>query len=152
MAKVPWSEIVEGDVVQSAKTGQVYRIERVHGTQFSLSRPDQTIVLNGPKGLVERLLSAQAVAERAIATVQVRLGGRVEAVKDDNDIYQVPVDYVEPGALLSHVYILHGRHLKESDFLPDMLKEHAELHKPDQKALGWVPHHHNPDFLKVINP
>lgn len=147
--KVAWSEIEEGDVVQSAKNGQAYEVVRVVGTQFSLNRQGQILVLKDPKGQVERLLSVKAQAEQAIAQVQVRLGGTFHAIKDDDGVWQVPVEYAHPGELRAHVYVLHGRRMAEGDYLPDLLAEHANLHAPAEKALGWVAHHHTPDFMRV---
>ena len=147
--KVAWSEIEEGDVVQSAKNGLAYQVVRAVNGQYSLDRQGQILVLKTPKGQVERLLSVRAVAEQAIAQVQVRLGGTFHAVKDDDGVWQVPVEYAHPGELRAHVYVLHGRRLADGDYLPDLLAEHAKLHAPAQKELGWVPHHHTPDFMSV---
>lgn len=145
-----WSEIEVGDVIQG-KDGKAWEITAKLNHTFTLARNGAAPYRGTPHGEVTRLLSKRAVMERAVAVTQVRLGGVVAAVKDEDGIYQTPVDFSEPGALHAHVYILHGGELHgPADYLPDLLSEHANLHKPAEKAKGWVPHHHNPDFLKVI--
>jgi hypothetical protein len=143
-----WSDIRVGDIVQGKDNMAWEVIDRQSGV-FTLKRKGKLPFVGSPTGDVVRLLSARAVEERAIATAQVRLGGVIEAVKGEGGIYQVPVEYAEIGALKAHIYILHGQGA-EGDYLPELVKTHADLHHPDVKARGWVAHYHNPEFLKVV--
>jgi hypothetical protein len=98
------------------------------------------------------LLSMQAAMDEAIALTQVRLGGKVQAIQtSERDAYRVPVDFVHPGELRSHVWLLHGVALQaEDDNFVDMVKEHAGLHHPERKDSRYMEHVHDPQFVKHL--
>lgn len=151
--EVDWSKIRVNDVVQSGKTGLIYRVDQITGDGVTLWRNGSTTTLKSPKGRVQRVLSPSSIERSEQRSDQVRLGGRRTATAGQEDgIYQVPVEYSDPGSLRAHVYLLHGRKMQDSDYLPGLIAEHVALHRPENKALEWVAHHHNPDFLRTVQP
>jgi hypothetical protein len=105
-----------------------------------------------PDGDVNVLLSMSAAMDQAIALAQVSLGGKVQAIqRAPDEPYRVPVDFVHPGELRSHAWLLHGKALDTGDEdWPGLVQEHALLHHPGRKDPRYLDHVHDPDFIRHL--
>lgn len=104
-----------------------------------------------PDGQVKILLSMKAAMDQAIALTQVTLGGKIQAIQGDGDEYRVPVDFIHPGELRAHMWLLHGVPMEAPDEeFTAMVKEHADKHHPDKQGARYLPHVHDPQFLQHL--
>jgi hypothetical protein len=149
-----WSQVRKGDVIQARKEPyDAWEVLGVTGDRsYTVTNGSKTHTLRQPSGEVVILLSREAAMERATALVQVHLGGRVHAVQDseEHDTWRVPVEYLHPGELHAHLYVLHGTSLDVNLPFRDMVKTHADAHHPEVKARGWVEHIHDPNFRDYL--
>lgn len=146
-----WADVNVGDVIQSPRDHQAYEVTGKTGDgTIIVTRDGKDWPLRRPSGSVVILLSMKAAMAQAVALTQVHLGGRVHAVTEDSgQSYRVPVDFVHAGELHSHIYVMHGI-TSVCEGLPDLVKQHVELHRPEIKATGWVEHVHDPRFAEFL--
>jgi len=157
-----WAEVGEGDVIQSKGsdpvawkvTGRPKTGPMAGGVVIERSNGERKVLPASkcpPNGKVMILLSMKRAMDNAIALTQVSLGGKVHAIKLDGEAHRVPVDFVHPGELLSHLWLLHGKpsEAPENEFA-EMVAEHALAHHPSRKDSLYVDHIHDPQFLKHL--
>lgn len=116
MSAVDWSEIGVGDLVLGAD-GNDWRVTArtaVGGVQLTREKDGREHV-GTPSGAVERIATAAEISERAVAILQVRLGGEVVAERDeprggDPAPWRVPDTWVDTGALAAHLHLMHGEY------------------------------------------
>lgn len=162
MAIGRWRDVGVGDIIQSKgpephawkvtgrpTTGPMAGgvvIEREGGYRKAIPREKCP-----PDGQVKILLSMKAAMDQAIALTQVTLGGKIQAIQGDGDEYRVPVDFIHPGELRAHMWLLHGVPMEAPDEeFTAMVKEHADKHHPDKQGARYLPHVHDPQFLQHL--
>lgn len=145
---VPWHSLDPGDVVLGGDNKPWTFVERGDDWKVTLERDGRTwtgVPRNPSADLVH---TAREAREAAVATTQVRLGGQVHAIKDDQGRWRTPVTFTHPGSLAGHIYILHGTTVPDADSLSALVAMHEQLHTPERKTTtnGYVEHVHDPEF------
>lgn len=144
-----WKQVGQGDVVQdkNGNTWTVAELSRTPATtnaRIIASKGTRETTVSVPNDREVVLLYSKARAMRTADYLAVRLGAqRVAEPGDGGKGYVCPTDYQGVSTLLAHLYIFHNQ-------LPDgdPHATHAALHRPENKARGYVDHVHSPDFGK----
>lgn len=168
MGSVPvgWSSIEAGDVVLGARDGRQWSVEAISTetggarTVTLVDLEQQSVRHEGltVRGVVRRVATGAAMRERALAIVQVKLGGEVVAMQTGGDPrgHAVPAVFTDAGHLAAHLMLFHAttatRNVDGSESTYAQVDgEHRALHKDIEDGKpkeGTVAHWHDPDFDK----
>ena len=149
MTETPWEDVQVSDVVRG-RDGSDWEVTGRSGMTFVLEREGRNPIVKTMTGNV--VLTSRGIDQmnEARAVVGNALGGVALAVEIEGEPPACPVDYDEPGPLLSHLYVLHG--VRFDGTAPEStLSELAEMHKVahDTKGHGYAHHHHTPLYLEA---
>lgn len=149
-----WRDVHRGFIVKD-KTGQEWLVlERKPGQVFTISAPGRDEYTGPFQGEVEIVRRPAPQSDPRIQDVVARgllavTHGAIEIGKQGKDKTQpwmTPVDFTDPGAMLAHLRIFHNG-MSDDPTLAGLVKYHATLHHPKQKAADlYEPHVHTPDF------
>lgn len=127
--------------VEACEPGQVFRI-RCGKRVWSGVRKGPVKVLSGPE--VDREVDL-AKGLLAVKFGAVEVGKRP---KDRSRPFLVPPTFDEPGSASAHLFMFHGVTTQQAS-LAGMLKEHDDLHGPQERAgMLYEPHEHDPNYAK----
>lgn len=147
-----WADVVEGDTVVG-KNDSLWLVEAKtplgEVTTTNIATGKRNVGVPPPNKEVTVVLSAAARAEATEALVRVTLGGLPVARQDEQGRWTCPVGYVHLGSLLAHLHTLHGLDLALATQAYETIgmaeQVHHQLHT---EGNLFVPHVHDPDFLK----
>lgn len=141
-----WAEVKPGWQVLGKKDGKAWMVDAVHPdgkVTISRARKSFTVPVSGEVTVIATAAELHAAATLA---VKVILPGAEElATKGPDNVWRAPNAWRDPGSLLAHTYVMHGRRVEEAP-LPDMVVQHREMHA-DGLTLH-VHHIHTPDWYK----
>lgn len=146
---MPWAAIEVGDILSIPQAGKVrvWTVTGIKGSSVTVQRDDGFEHTGQPTGEVEVISSGAEARQMAIATSQVWLGGEIVAIEEAG-VHLVPATYPDPASLLSHVYLLHGTSLVETE-MALVIRKHEWLHRPENRIAGtYVEHRHDPEFYR----
>lgn len=144
---VDWSTLTPGAVVLGNDQQPWTFVAHEPDGGVVLQRGEKTF-RGRPRAQANLIHTAQEAHEAAVAITQVRLGGQVQAIRDENGRWRAPVTFEHPGSFAAHIYIMHGSVVPDADKISDLHAMHEQLHLPDRKtkASGYVDHVHDPEF------
>ena len=162
-----WSMIKDGDVVLGARDGAQWQVDGTPTDQPDGSRLVNLVKLDEQavrhknirvRGVVRRVATGAQMRERALAIVQVKLGGEVVAVADDGDErgHACPAVFTDAGHLAAHLLLFHAttttKNVDGSESTYSQVDgEHRALHHDiaaGNPKPGTVTHWHDPNFDK----
>lgn len=149
MTETAWENVQPGDTIIGADKQKWLVSECYPDGEVLLTREsDQKTHRGKPSGRVQITSTRQLEMAMAGGLVAVKLGG-IEIYKQVGDRTSeklVPVDFIDPGTLLAHLFIFHGYRSDTPD-LAGLRAEHAARHDPEVKEMQeYEPHRHDPDF------
>jgi hypothetical protein len=142
---VRWADVGVGDVVIGAKDKKAWEVtKKGPGEEVTIQNGERSYTF-APSGEVERLATASEMVAAAQASVKIVMPGAVTIAEQGPDkVWVCPNTYPDAGSLLSHLFVMHGKKLTETDLI-GMLGEHRAWH---DKHDVQKPHIHDKDFWR----
>lgn len=146
----PWIDVVPGDVVRGGD-GHDWTVTARNGSVFILNREGRRAPFaKSMTGSVEVVSRAEDSMRGAVGEIASTLGGEILHRQEDDEPPACPAAYRHPGALMAHLYILHGVRyagVKDEPTLDELEKMHEDAHA--EKNDGYIHHHHRQDVLAI---
>jgi len=170
---VPWSEVQPDDIVEGSG-GSLWAVDRIdeideRGRTLRPRRVTMTHATSGeqrvgqpnPDKEVVVVVSAAEALEAAVAVTTVHLGGQDIGTRfegpapgqNEQGEWICPATFTHPGALMGHLYVLHGIHgsAVSNLHLTALERLHVEVHGVDRRTTvgRWVEHVHDPRYTQI---
>jgi hypothetical protein len=152
-----WGAINEGDVVigtnnslwsvsKRSADGSTTLINVMTGKTVT-STPDDN------KSVVRQVKAAHTLhVAKALATVMLGAEELGTKLRNTSDEWLCPVDFAHPGAMCAHLLVYHGvfGSAVAGRPLPALVAMHVTIHDPENRAGGYTPHVHDPEYAKRV--